>query len=117
LYRVKTFHVPIHSFLIRSWLSTLNSCTIRSLGHLRFPNSNFFTGWDCQPHSQPPTWRTRPLYLYPPEAGWPSYTPRCQIPILVASYDTSGLRWDYSYFPATMRETQETSWANKNVFK
>jgi hypothetical protein len=33
------------------------------------------------------------LYLYPPEAGW--------LPILVASYDTHGLRWDYSYSPVT----------------
>jgi hypothetical protein len=35
------------------------------------------------------------LYLYPPEAGW--------LPILVASYDTHGLRWDYSYSPVTTR--------------
>jgi hypothetical protein len=35
------------------------------------------------------------LYLYLPEAGW--------IPILVASYDTHGLRWDYSYSPVTTR--------------
>jgi hypothetical protein len=24
----------------------------------------------------PPTWRTRPPYLYPPGTGWPGYTPR-----------------------------------------
>jgi hypothetical protein len=24
----------------------------------------------------PPTWRARSLYLYPPGTGWPSYTPR-----------------------------------------
>jgi hypothetical protein len=42
-----------------------------------------------------PTRRTRPLYLYPPEAGW--------LPILVASYDTHGLRWDYSYSSVTTR--------------
>jgi hypothetical protein len=33
--------------------------------------------------------------LYPPEAGW--------LPILVASYDMHGLRWDYSYSPVTTR--------------
>jgi hypothetical protein len=43
-----------------------------------------------------PSRRTRPLYLYPPEAGW--------LPILVASYYTHGLRWDYSYFPVTTRK-------------
>jgi hypothetical protein len=42
-----------------------------------------------------------PLYLYPPEAGWPSYTPKHWVPILVASYDTHGLWWDYSYSPVT----------------
>jgi hypothetical protein len=42
--------------------------------------------------------------LYPPEAGWPSYTPRHWVPILVASYGTHGLRWDYSYSPVTTRE-------------
>jgi hypothetical protein len=34
--------------------------------------------------------------LYP-QAEW--------LPILVASYDTHGLRWDYSYSPVTTRET------------
>jgi hypothetical protein len=29
----------------------------------------------CWPHAQPPTWRTRSPYLWPPETGWPSYTP------------------------------------------
>jgi hypothetical protein len=25
----------------------------------RFRNSLFFMGWGCQPHAQPPTWRSR----------------------------------------------------------
>jgi hypothetical protein len=40
---------------------------------------------DLYPYAQPPSRRTRPLYLYSPEAGW--------LPILVAFYDTHGLRW------------------------
>jgi hypothetical protein len=28
----------------------------------------------------PPTWRARSPYLYPPGAGWPSYTPRYWVP-------------------------------------
>jgi hypothetical protein len=35
-------------------------------------------------------------YLCPPEAAWPSYTPRQWVPILVAFYDTHGVRWGYS---------------------
>jgi len=38
-----------------------------------------------------PNLENRPLYLYPPEAGWPGYTPRHRVPILVAFYDTHGL--------------------------
>ena len=41
-------------------------------------------------------WWIRPPYLYPPETGWSSYTPGHQVRILVASYDTHGLRWGYS---------------------
>jgi len=50
---------------------------------------------ELYPYAQPPSQGTRPMYLYPPEAGW--------LPILVASYDTHGLRWDYSYSPVTTR--------------
>jgi hypothetical protein len=28
----------------------------------------------------PPTWRPRSAYLYPPGTGWPSYTPRHWVP-------------------------------------
>jgi hypothetical protein len=65
--------------------------------HLRSPNCWLFTGWGRQPHAQPPTWRTRSPYLYPLETGWPSYTPRHRVPILVAFYDMHGLQWDYSF--------------------
>jgi hypothetical protein len=45
------------------------------------------------------TWAFLPLpslYLCPPEAWGPGCTPRHWIPILVASYDTHGIRWGYS---------------------
>jgi hypothetical protein len=41
------------------------------------------------------------IYI-PPEAGW--------LPILVASYDTHGLRWDYSYSPVTTRGVRKYYW-------
>jgi len=75
-------------------ISTINLTVPRP--HLRFPNCWPFLGWGCQPHFQPPTWRTRSPYLYPLEAGWPSYTPRQRVPILVAFYDMHGLQLDYS---------------------
>jgi hypothetical protein len=56
---------------------------------------SFLQGRVVKPHAQPPSRRTRPLYLYHPEAGW--------LPILVAPYDMHGLRWDYSYSPVTTR--------------
>jgi hypothetical protein len=70
---------------------------------LGFPYNRIFTEWVCRPHAQPPTWRTRPPHLWPPETGWPSYTPRHWVPILVAFYDTHELRWDCSYRPVTTR--------------
>jgi hypothetical protein len=38
-----------------------------------------------QPCVQPPTWRTRSLYLYPPGTGWPSYTTRHRVPFSLLS--------------------------------
>jgi hypothetical protein len=73
--------------------------------HLRFPNYWLFLRWGRQPHAQLPTWRIRSPYLYPLETGWPSYTPRHRVPILVAFYDMRGLRWDYSYSRSPHRDT------------
>jgi hypothetical protein len=39
----------------------------------------------------------------PREPGWPSYTPRHWVLILVAFYDTHELRLGYSLLPATTR--------------
>jgi hypothetical protein len=66
--------------------------------NLRFPNCWLLPGWGHQPQAQPPTWRTRSSYLYPLETGWPSYSPRHRVPILVAFYDMHGLQWNY-FFP------------------
>jgi hypothetical protein len=101
---IYTFQDTNPQLFNRAWSSTLNTYTIRGLGYLSLANNNSITGWAFHPHVQPPTWRTRPLYLYPPEAGLPSYTSRHQVPILVASYDTHGLRWGYTHFPANTRE-------------
>jgi hypothetical protein len=48
------------------------------------------------------------LCIYIPQRqGGPVIPPGTGYPFLVASYDTHGLRWDYSYFPVT---TREKSW-------
>jgi hypothetical protein len=44
-----------------------------------------------------------PIFISPREPGWPSYTPRNWMLILVAFYDTHELRWGYSLLPATTR--------------
>jgi hypothetical protein len=74
-----------------------------AIAFLEFPDNRIFTGRGCEPHAQPPTWRTRPSYLWPPETGWPSYTPSHWVPILVAFCDMHELCWDYSYPPVTTR--------------
>jgi hypothetical protein len=49
-----------------------------------------------------------PIFTSPREPGWPSYTPRHWVLILVAFYGTHGLRWGYSLLPATTRDVFET---------
>jgi hypothetical protein len=46
------------------WPESRSSCNHTSLSHLRLPQ----------------TWRDRFPYLYPPETGWPSYTPGHWVP-------------------------------------
>jgi len=46
--------------------------------------------------SRQPDWWIRPPYLCPLETVWSSYTPKFWVSIIVASYDTHGLRWGYS---------------------
>ena len=41
-----------------------------------------------------------PIFITP-GTGWPSYTPRHWVPILVTFYDMHGLDWDYSLILAT----------------
>jgi hypothetical protein len=47
----------------------------------------------CLRFENPPTWRTRSPYLYPPKTGWPNYTPRHWFP--------------FSSPPTTRRATME----------
>jgi hypothetical protein len=55
---------------------------------LVFRNNNLLQGWIVSPAPNPqtPTWRTRPPDLWPPETGWPSYTPRLCIYIYIYIY-------------------------------
>lgn len=46
----------------------------------RFRNNNFYTEQGCQPSVQPRNLRSRCLYLCPPVRGWPTNTPRHQVP-------------------------------------
>jgi hypothetical protein len=72
-----------------------------------FVTITFLQGCIVSPAPNPPTWRTRPLHLWPPETGSRSYIPRHWVPILVAFCDMHGLQWDYSLIPATTWEIQE----------
>ena len=58
-----------------------------------FLDKSCFRGWGSHPHGQPQTW---PCFYVPPETGMSSYNPGHQKSIVVASYDTNGLRWLYS---------------------
>jgi hypothetical protein len=60
-----------------------------------FRNNNVFTEQGRQPCVQPPTWRTRSLYLYPPVTGWPSIPPGTGFPFR-RLLRLAGLLWRYS---------------------
>jgi hypothetical protein len=82
-----------------------------------FRNNNLY--YRAGSSAQPPTWRTRSPYLWPPETGWPSCTSRHWVPILVVFYDMHGLQWDYSLIPVitrgnTMIEGEHWNWSRRN---
>jgi hypothetical protein len=66
-----------------------------------FLNSYFFTEQGRQPCLQPPTWRTRALYLYPPVTGWLSYAPRHRVPF--SSLSTTRRATVAVFLPASTR--------------
>jgi hypothetical protein len=68
------------------------------------PGVTFLQGWIVSPAPNPQPGGPGLRIYDPPETGWPSYTPRHRVPILVAFYDMHGLQWDYSLILATTRE-------------
>jgi hypothetical protein len=46
------------------------------------------------------------------ETGWPSYTPRHWVPILVVFCDMHGLQWNYSLISATTRDISNVHTGN-----
>jgi hypothetical protein len=47
----------------------------------------------CLKFEIPPTWRARSRYSYPPEIGWPSYTPRHWVPFSLPPMTASAQGW------------------------
>ena len=63
----------------------------------RFPNSQLFYGdrlSACRPTTN---LETQSTVFITPGTGWPSYTPRHWVPILVAFYDLPGMQWECSF--------------------
>jgi hypothetical protein len=69
----------MYSVLGGSNMTGTDCCVVRlvysqvSPGHIWTTLYNIFYGLRFE---TPPTWRTRSLYLYPPRTGWPGYTSR-----------------------------------------
>jgi hypothetical protein len=57
----------------------------------------------CLRFETPPTWRARSPYLYPPGAGWPSYTARHWVPF--SSSPTTRRATVEAFEPASTRGT------------
>jgi hypothetical protein len=72
---------------------------------LGFLNNNIFGGGAGLLVQRPtPNLEDKVSVFMTPETGWPSYTPKHWVPILVAFYGMHGLEWDYSLIPATTRD-------------
>ena len=60
LYRDNTFHI---STLI-TFLMLCRLCCFCPVSNIRsFQTNVFLTGWDCHPHTRPPTWTTRVCFF------------------------------------------------------
>lgn len=62
-------------------------------------NSCFFLRWETvtlSPCRSTPNLERQSTVFLTPAAGWPTYTPRQCVLILVAFYDLNGLQWDHS---------------------
>jgi hypothetical protein len=71
---------------------------------LVFRNNNPFYRAGLLVQRSTPNLEDQASIFMTPGDGWPNYTPRHWVPILVAFYDMHGLQWDYSLIPATTRE-------------
>jgi hypothetical protein len=70
-YDITPYHHHWQKCLISAIAFLRRFCQIASGFHFfGFRNSNSFTEQSRQPRVQPPAWRTRSLYLYPPVTGW-----------------------------------------------
>jgi hypothetical protein len=69
-----------------------------------FLTITFLRGWIVSPAPNPQPGGAGFRIYDPPGTGWPSYTLRHWVPILVAFYDMHGLQWDCSLIPATTRD-------------
>jgi hypothetical protein len=88
-----THHRHYNTALFEPWPSLEDSarfaCSV-VIHTLRFSllriSQHQFAEQGHHPCVQPPTWRARPPYLYPPVTRWPSYTPRHWVPFSSQGY-------------------------------
>jgi hypothetical protein len=99
--------------LSESQLSLEDSAGLHCFNFFGFSNSN-----SCLQRkatslvSNPPTWRYRSLYLWPPVTGWTSYTPRHRIPLSSPSVTSSAT----IYCGGILTRTRD-AWGFQNVEK
>jgi hypothetical protein len=64
-----------------------------------FVTITFLQGWIVSPAPNPQPGGPGLRIYEPLRQGWPSYTPRHWVPILVAFYDIHGLQWGCALIP------------------
>jgi hypothetical protein len=80
----------VTSCLTRGWSVIYNYCWLSPAQSFSGPSPvGHMTIFYCLEVETSPTWRTRYLYLYAPETGWPSYILGTEYPFM-ASYEAQG---------------------------
>jgi hypothetical protein len=102
---------------MRAFASIMDFLLKRFRGYISgFLTGSFLRGGVFNPTPNPQPGGTGPIFITP-GTGWPSYTPRHCVPILVAFYDKHGLQWDYSLIPVTTRDNDFFDETKFSVYK
>jgi hypothetical protein len=70
----------------------------------------------CLRFENSPTWKARSPYLYPPETGWPSYSPQPWVSYSLLGFNPRIYNWIYSFGPSALPMKHHGEW-HRELFR